>query len=337
MMFGAPQMSVLLWLLPAVAVFFILSSGRRKSTLERFAEKGLLAEIAASYDNSRRKRKDIIKLAALFFIAMALMRPQWGFEWKEVKKQGIDIIIALDTSKSMLAEDVRPNRLERAKLAVKDMVKKLKGDRLGLIAFSGSAFLQCPLTIDYDGFLLALDDISVDTIPMGGTSISEAIYKAIESYEKEKKENKILIIITDGEDLEGGVDKAVQKAKVAGINIYCVGIGSEEGELVPVRDAGTGKTSFLKDMEGNVVKTRLREDVLQSIALQTGGMYVRATGAEFGLDLIYEKKLAGLEKEEFKSRMEKRYYERFQLPLFIAGFLLLIEVFLGDRRKNIVN
>jgi Ca-activated chloride channel family protein len=248
-----------------------------------------------------------------------------------VKRQGLDILIALDSSKSMLAEDVLPSRLGRSKLAIKDLVRKLHGDRVGLIVFSGTAFLQCPLTVDYDGFLLSLEDVSVDTIPVGGTSLARAIYTAMKSYEGGKKKHKVLIIITDGEDLEGGVERAIQTAKAAGITIYCVGIGTQEGELIPVTGR-SGKVVFLKDKEGNVVKTHLVEDVLQKMALDTGGMYVHATGAEFGLGLIYDERLSKLEKQEFKSKMEKRYNERFQIPLYFAIFLLLIEPLIGDKK-----
>jgi len=187
--------------------------------------------------------------------------------------------------------------------------------------------------MDYSGFLLSLRDITATTIPVGGTSISNAIYAAARSYEGGAKQHKILIIITDGEDLEGGVEKAIMMAKAEGITIYCVGIGTAEGELIPIRD-NKGKMAFLKDEEGNVVRTRLDEEVLEKIALSTGGMYVRATSLEFGLDLIYEEKLSKMEKEEFKSRMEKKYREKFQYPLSVALALLFLEMVLGDKRKE---
>jgi Ca-activated chloride channel family protein len=305
----------------------------RRKALERFAGSRLIGEIAGSRDERKVSLKRWVFVAALLFAVLALMRPQYGYGWREVRRQGLDILIALDTSKSMLAQDVLPDRLERSKLAITDLVKELEGDRIGLIVFSGTAFLQCPLTVDYSGFLLSLKDVGVDTIPVGGTSISNAIYTAISSFEGAKGKHKILIIITDGEDLEGGVEKAVMKARAEDVMISCVGIGSPEGDLIPVRE--NGGTVFLKDPRGNVVKTRLNEDVLESIAVSTGGMYVRSTGAEFGLDLIYEKKLSGLEKQEFESRMEKLYRERFQIPLGIALLLFLLEPVIGDRKKGV--
>jgi len=333
MRFGASYMTVWFWLVPIVILFYVWSWRKREESARKFADKSLLKELSGSLNKGRRKFKNSIIVFAVFLIVLALARPQWGFKWQEVKRQGLDVLIALDTSKSMLAEDVLPNRLERSKLAIKDLVKKLHGDRVGLIAFSGTAFLQCPLTVDYEGFLLSLEDISVDSIPVGGTSLSKAIYTGLKSYEGGKKKNKILIIITDGEDLAGGVEGAAARAKAENVVIYCVGIGTQEGELIPIRSR-TGHMEFLKDQEGNVVKTRLNESVLQSLALQTGGMYVRATGAEFGLDYIYENRLSKLEKEDFKAKMEKQYFERFQLPLALAFLLLLLEPLVGDRRKD---
>ncbi|MBU0682736.1 MAG: VWA domain-containing protein [Candidatus Omnitrophota bacterium] len=333
MKFGAPYVFILLWLIPGIIVFYIIRERNKEKVMRLFADKEPLAEISKSYNPQRTKIKKTIIVMALFFLIIALARPQWGFQWQEVKRKGVDILIALDTSKSMLAEDVLPNRLLRAKLAIKDLVKKIRGDRIGLIVFSGTAFLQCPLTIDYDGFLLALDDVDVQTIPVGGTSLSQAIYAAISAYESEKKDDKVLIIITDGEDLEGGIDKAVETAKAKDIKIFCVGIGSQKGELVPVKDS-SGKINFLKDSEGNIVKTKLMENILQNMAIRTGGMYVRAGRTEFGLDLIYEEKLSKMDKQEFKSKMEKRFYERFQLPLVFAILLLLVEPMISERKRE---
>ncbi len=334
MRFEAPYMSVFLWILPVLVIFFIVTAKAREKALRSFAEKDLLPEISASMDRGKKKVKDLLIIIAVLFLILALMRPQWGFKWQEVKRKGLDIVIALDTSNSMLAEDVLPNRLKRAKLAIKDLVRKLNGDRVGLVVFSGTAFLQCPLTLDYNGFLLSLDDVNVNSIPVGGTSISSAVYTAIKSFEGGEQEEKVLVVITDGEDLEGGVERAIEKARAENVKIFCVGIGSAEGELVPIIGSN-GKRAFLKDDEGNVVRTRLEEGVLQKMALETGGMYVRATGAEFGLSLIYDERLAKMEKQDFKSRMEKKYNERFQIPLGIAILFIFLELLLRDRKRGV--
>lgn len=315
----------------ALALFYYWAAKMRKQALERFAQKELLNELLSCLDYRKRILKTSLMVLVVSLMLFALLRPQWGFHWEEVKRKGVDILIALDTSKSMLAEDVKPSRFQRSKLAIKDLVRNLKGDRIGLIAFSGSAFLQCPLTLDYGGFLLSLDNTGIDTIPKGGTSITSAIKEALRSYEGGQKKYKVLVVITDGEDHEGDPEQAAEEVKKEGIKIFCIGIGTKEGDLVPVTDE-TGQKSFLKDSQGNVVKSHLDEISLQKVALKTGGVYVRATNAEFGLDLIYRERIAKMEKRELEAKMNKHYEERFQIFLWLALFLLIVEHFIGDRK-----
>lgn len=334
MKFGNIDAVHYLWLLIAFLIFMVWSAKRRRGDMLRFADEGLISALTENYCKKGERIKQILISVAILLLMLSLMRPQWGFEWNEVKRSGLDILIAMDTSNSMLAEDVKPNRLERSKLAVKDLVKRLQGDRIGLIAFAGNAFLQCPLTVDYNGFMLSLDALDVNTIPKGGTSISSAIQTALESYEGGMKKYKVLVIITDGEDHEGKALEMAQIAKEKGIKIFTIGIGTPGGELIPVTD-DTGKKGFLKNREGNVVKTALDENTLKEIALNTGGSYVKATSTEFGLDLIYEEKLSKMEKREIESKMVKRYDERFQIPLFLALIILCIEPFIS-RKKQII-
>jgi len=323
-------------ILLALLLFYFWAAKLRKSALEKFAQKELLNELLSRLDYRKRSMKVGLTLLAISLMLFALMRPQWGFHWEEVKRKGVDILIALDTSKSMLAEDVKPSRFQRSKLAIRDLARNLRGDRIGLIAFSGSAFLQCPLTLDYGGFLLSLDNTDIDTIPKGGTSITSAIKEALKSYEGGQKKYKVLVIITDGEDHEGNPEEAAEEAKKEGIKIFCIGIGTKEGELIPVTDE-TGQKSFLKDSQGNVVKSRLDETSLQKIALSTGGVYVRATNAEFGLELIYRERIARMEKRELEAKMNKHYEERFQIFLWLALLLLVAENFISDKKaiKNV--
>lgn len=321
----------LFWLVIFIGIFYVWAFKRRKKAIEAFVQRSLLPDMASSLSTKRQRWKAILIIAAISFSLLSLMRPQWGFHWEEVKRRGLDILIAIDTSKSMLANDVKPDRLERSKLAVRDLIKKLKGDRIGLIAFAGNAFLQCPLTVDYNGFLLSLDDLDISTIPKGGTSISSAIREGIKNYKGRQKKYKVMVIITDGEDHEGDPVKAAEEARKEGIKIFCIGIGTKEGELIQIEDDKGNKT-FLKDRSGNFVKSRLDGGTLQKIALTTGGTYIRATGAEFGLDLIYEKKLSAMEKRELESKMRKHYEERFQIPLGIALLLLFLEPLVNERR-----
>jgi Ca-activated chloride channel family protein len=316
-----------------MGIFLVWSFKAKQALLRKFAEKGLLSEIADSLDRKRQIIKALFLVLVLTFSLLALMRPQWGFKWQEISRKSLDILIAIDTSKSMLAIDVKPNRLERSKLAVKDLLKKLKGDRVGLIAFSGTAFLQCPLTSDYNGFMLALDDLDVTSIPRGGTSISSVIKTAMDSYEGGQEKYKALILITDGEDHTGDPVKAAKEAAKENIRIFCIGIGTLEGDLIQIADS-SGKKTFLKHRNGNIVKTRLNEAVLKQIAVATNGMYVRSSGADFGLDIIYDKKLANMERRDMKARMDKVYYERFQIPLAIALIFLLIEMIITNKKTK---
>jgi Ca-activated chloride channel family protein len=312
--------------------FYIWAMKRRKSLMERFAEKKLMEGIAPHFSVARKVLKMTLTGLAFLLCIFALARPQWGFEWQEVKRTGLDILIGIDVSKSMLARDMRPTRLERAKYAVKDLVKKLNGDRVGLIAFAGTSFLQCPLTIDYNGFLLTLDDLNTETIPRAGTSISSAIKDAIDVLKGADKKFKIFILITDGEELEGNAIQAANEAAQEGIRIYCVGVGTSEGDLIPTVDE-RGEKAYVADRSGQAVKTRLNEDLLKKIAVATGGSYVRATPSDFGLTLLYDKSISKLEKREIEAKMKKHYQERYQIFLGIAVALLLLEPLISERKR----
>jgi len=319
-----------IWLLLILGTGLWLSFVHYKKIVRRFCESHLLKDMASGLSFKRIIYKSVLILAVFFLSIIALARPQWGFKWLEVKRKGMDIILVIDTSKSMLTQDVKPNRLERTKLAVRDLLNKLKGDRIGLIAFAGDAFLVCPLTVDYNGFFLSLNDLGTGTVPRGGTNISRAIEEAVSSYDKTPDQFKAVIVVTDGDNLEGDPLSVAKKAKEKGIKIYTVGIGTREGELIQIR-GDSGQTEFLKDKQGNFVKSRLNENLLQQIALTTGGIYVKASGVEFGLDLIYEQELSKMERREIESKMEKKYHERFQFPLGLAVLLLMIETCLGTR------
>ncbi|QWR76414.1 vWA domain-containing protein [Candidatus Magnetomonas plexicatena] len=335
MRFGNFQLAHFLWVVAAVAIFYVLAFKSRKSALNGFAASELLKDITQGLSYRRVYLRAALIVISVLLSIVALMRPQFGFHLEEVKRGGSDVLIAVDISKSMLATDVKPNRLIRSKLAVEGLVKKLKGDRVGLIGFAGRAFLFAPLTVDYNGFLLALNDLSVKSVPIGGTDIASAIDEAIKVYnvggEKSTKE-KSLILITDGEDLEGGTKEAAERAKAAGIKIYAVGIGTAEGELIQITDE-KGGVSFLKDEEGNIVKSRLDEGTLEKIALATDGAYIKATGVDLGLDIIYEEKISSGKNYATEDKMERRYNEKFQYPLAAALLLLMIEALIGNRKR----
>ena len=325
-------LAVMAFLTIAVGLFYLWAVRRRRKLMNRFAEKSLVESIAPTASLRRKIIKMIVVTTAISLMVFSLARPQWGFEWKETKFKGIDMLMAIDVSKSMIATDMKPNRLERVKFAVKDLVRKLNGDRVGLIAFAGTAFLQCPLTIDYNGFLLTLDDLSVNTIPRGGTSISSAIREAINLFKGQDNKYKTLILISDGDDLEGDPLKAAKEASEQGIKIYCVGVGTFEGSLIPAIDE-RGSGGWVADKSGNVVKTKLNEELLKNIAISTGGSYVRATQSDFGLTLLYDRSISKLEKRDIEGKMNKQYQERYQYFLALAILLLLAEPFISEKKR----
>lgn len=333
MRFAQPDMLWLLW--GIIPLWFILRGLliRREKMMQRFVAAHLLPDIVRHFDHRRLMLKNFLFVFVFIFAIIALARPQWGFEWEELKRKGVDIILVVDTSKSMLTQDVKPNRLERTKLAIRDLVKKLKGDRIGLIAFAGDAFLMCPLTVDYAGFLLSLDDLSIGSVPRGGTNMEAAILTALKEYDETPNSYKAVIVVTDGDNLEGNPAKAVEAARKQEVRVYTVGIGTREGELIQVSNE-RGEKEFLKDKAGNYVKSRLNEKLLEEIALKTQGAYVRAAGAEFGLDVLYEKEISKIEKREFDAKMEKKYFERFQWPVAAVLILLVGEICIPTRQRK---
>jgi len=238
---------------------------------------------------------------------------------------GIELVFCLDVSKSMLAEDLLPNRLERDKLAIGDLVRKLGGDRVGLIAFAGDAYTACPLTSDYGGFLLSLKDVGPGTVALGGTDIAAAFRKAEDAFAVSASPDKILVLITDGEDHAGrAMAQAERLHAKLGARIFTVGVGTLEGELVPLRDA-SGKVQFVKDGLGQTVKSRLDEALLEKIALATEGVYVRSTVSEFGLDFLYNSYFKALEQTKGEERTIQVYTERFSLFLVLALFAFMAQ------------
>jgi len=308
-----------------------VSAVKRRKALARFARPEITTRLTSNVSHGRRKIKDILFLLAVFCCFLALARPQYGDDWIEVKQKGIDILIAVDTSKSMLAGDIQPNRLARAKLAIKDFTARLEGDRIGLMPFAGTSFLMCPLTTDYSAFLTSLDAVSSDTIPVGGTDLAGVILSADKVLEGESN-HKILIMVTDGEDLEGTVMEAAELTAKTHMTIYTVGVGTSEGELIPNIDGSKG--TFIKDNAGNFVRSRLDETMLTKISEITGGLYVPLGTMGQGFTTIYQQKLRLVPEEKHHERMERRPIERFYWPLALAMFLLAMEFLLSGRKPS---
>jgi Ca-activated chloride channel family protein len=334
MNFGHPH---ILWLLlvfpPALIAFFWWASRKRQALMTLFIQSRLLPGLVSGLSPARQKFRFGCIVLAVAFLIIALARPQWGFTWQEVKQRGVDIVVAIDTSKSMLAEDIAPNRLARAKLAALDLMQQAKADRLGLVAFAGSAFLQCPLTIDDSAFRQSVESLSVNTIPEGGTALAEAIETALTAY-KEEDNHKVMVLMTDGEDHDSGAAEAAKKAAEAGMRIYTIGIGTVEGDLLPIKDA-QGNTDHVRDEQNNVVKSHLNEDILREIATVTGGFYLPLRGAKT-IDTLYthERGIAQLPKSEHQEKLVKQYTERYHWPLAFAIVLLVTEMLFPERKRE---
>ncbi|MBY0276688.1 VWA domain-containing protein [Candidatus Binatia bacterium] len=324
------------WLLAAVAaaiallLFWRRADRSRRLALERFAAPNLLGELTASVSLRRRSLKRSLLVAGVLLAGLALAGPQYGFTWEETQRRGIDVLIALDTSRSMLAQDVAPNRLERAKLAVRDLVDKLGSDRVGLIAFAGSAFLQCPLTLDHAAFLESLDALQPGIIPAPGSDLASALRTAEQALATEQRNVKLLVLFSDGEDLGGGAIEAAKHAAEQGIRVFTVGVGSDTGELIPVPSTAGG-TEFLKDPQGQYVKSKLDAETLRRVAELTGGFYEPLGRRGEAVAAIYDRALAPLPKEELASRMRRVPIERFQWPLGLALLCLALEPVIRER------
>ncbi len=336
MQWGSPSLLHALWLLLPAMLLLLWSARRRARAAARLAETAAWVRLAPAYRPQRARWRTVLWLAALAFALAALARPQWGFTLKEHHAEGIDLLVLLDTSRSMLAQDVKPNRIQQAKWGITELVRKLQGDRVGLMPFAGSAYLYCPLTSDYGAFTFTLDDVHVGLVPRGGTAIGQALAEARKALADQAKGDRAILLITDGEDLEGDPLAEIPALKEAEIRVYAVGIGTPEGEVIRI-ETRDGRSDFLKNSAGEVVKSRLQESALARIAVETGGMYVRAQPGDFGLDRIYEQGLSKLLRAQHETRMLKIYEDRFQWFLLPAFGLLFVEALLAvnaDRARS---
>ena len=332
MRFGNLNYLFLLWIIPFLMVFYLYAFRRRDRLLAAFCGTQLLPVLLSDHRRGSRRVKALLILAGLTAGIFALTRPQWGFHWEDIKRVGVDIMVAIDVSESMMAEDVKPNRLERAQREVYDLIDMMEGDRIGLIAFAGTSFVQCPLTLDYGACKIFLDYIEPDLIPVPGTALADAVRNAITSFNTRERKSKVLILITDGEDHEGAPLEAAQEAKKEGIKIFTIGVGQEGGAPIPLRDGSGG---FKKDRRGDMIISHLDEATLQKIALETGGSYVRSVTGDMDLDKIYKVDIKQhIEGKELSSTRQRRWEHRFQW--FVCAALLLIagEFFVSERRKQ---
>ena len=332
--FENPGMLQLLWLLPVLAAMAVYKFRRKDASLARFAELDLLAHINQSVSRTRQWWKDVFIFAAIGLTVVALARPAWNPRPEKVETKGRDIVFVLDVSRSMLAEDLKPNRIERAKLAMRDLLEQLDGDRVALVAFAGTSVVRCPLTQDYGFFRLMLDDTGPDTVSRGGTSIGDALRKTLdEVYSDRLKRFKDIVLITDGEDQDSFPVEAAKEVGERGIRLIAVGLGDEkEGERIPIMNE-KGERTFLRH-DGQEVWSHLDADTLRKMVEVTpGGKYLNVATGTFDLGAIYRDLLADEEKRALESLKINRYEEKFQIFLGAAVLLLLVELTLSERRR----
>jgi len=324
----------LLWLLPVLLGVAAYRFHKKKQALVRFAEMALLEHINQSVSRARQWWKAVMVVAAAFLIVISLARPAWNPRPEKVESTGRDIVLVLDVSRSMMAEDLKPNRLERAKLAIRDLVDKVEGDRVGLVAFAGTSIVKCPLTQDYGFFRLMLGDTGPESVSRGGTLIGDALRKTVdEVYSDRLKRYKDIILITDGEDQDSFPVEAAKEVGERGIRLIAVGLGDEnEGQRIPLVNE-KGERTFLRH-GGQEVWTRLDADTLRKMVDVTpGGRYLNVATGTFDLGAIYRDLLADAEKRTLDSIKINRYEEKFQIFLGAAILLLLAEMALSERRK----
>ena len=329
------EMLYLLWVIPLLVGVFLFAAKRRRRSLEEFADRELLPHIQPEGVGARRRWKAALLLTGFALAVMALARPAWNPTAREVVRRGRDVVFVLDVSKSMLAQDLAPNRLERAKLAIVDTIERLEGDRVALVAFAGTAVIKCPLTLDYGFFRLALTDISPQSVTRGGTLIGDALRKTMEEvFDARQTEFRDVILITDGEDHESFPVEAARQMGESKIRLLAIGLGDQEqGRRIPVTGRG-GRKTFLQ-YEGQEVWTKLDGDTLRQMVNATpGGRYLNVSTGAIDLGDVYVKLIAGAQKTELGSTEIERYEEKFQIFLGVAFLLLIAELTIRERRRR---
>lgn len=327
MIFAESGYLFLLLLIPVFIVIQAVVLKYRRKRMEKFGDEVLVKKLMPSYSGAKVWVRLSFFILAFFFFVLGISRPQMGAILKEHKTRGAEVMIVLDVSNSMLAEDYSPNRLDRAKLAISRLVDKLRDDRIGLIVFAGNSFVQLPITTDYVSAKMFLNSISTESVPVQGTAIGDALNTAVRSFSAQSEKSRAIIVITDGENHEDDPVEAAKQAAELGIRVFTIGVGSPEGKPIPMDG------ELLKDKDGEIVVTRLDESVLKEVAEAGNGVYVRAGNSEFGLNPIIDD-IRKMEDEKYNSIVFEEYDEQFMYFLGFALFFFVIEMLIGDRKSR---
>jgi Ca-activated chloride channel family protein len=323
----------LLSIIPVMVVLFVILQIWKKSTQRKFADLTLLKRLAPDRSNFKSTLKLIFILLGIASLTMALVNPKIGTKLETVKREGVDIVFAVDVSKSMLAEDIAPNRLEKAKRLVSEIINQLASDRIGIIAYAGQAFPQLPITTDYGAAKMFLQNMNTDMLSSQGTAIDQAIELASTYFDDEEQTNRVLFIISDGEDhSQGNVSNAVEEATNEGIRVFTIGVGKTKGAPIPLKRNGIVE-SLKKDNQGEVVITKLNEEVLQEIADEGNGEYINGENTEEAVAFIKEQ-LNQMDKKEFEAKQFAEFKDQFQWFLAAGLFFLFLDIFVLDRKTK---
>jgi Ca-activated chloride channel family protein len=329
-----PEYSMFYLFIPVAILFFVAMRYWRRRALHKFATSAIAERLTTGISGTKPVVRFILLLLAFSSLTLAVMRPQVGSKIEEVKREGVDVMIALDVSNSMNAEDIKPSRLQRARQAIYRLIDKLEGDRIGLIVFAGQAYVQLPITTDYAAAKLFLSTVSTDMVPSQGTAIGAAIEKAVESIGDSARHNSAIIVITDGENHEDDPVAAAQQAAEKGIVVHAIGMGSNEGAPIPVYRGGRN-VGFLENREGTTVISKLDQFILQDMCDAGNGKFVRATNSDDGLAMIMEQ-VKAMDKQEFASKLFTDYDDQFQYFLALTLILLIAEQMISDRRSRLI-
>ena len=323
----------LLYLIPVLILIIILHERWRIKALNVFGEKKLVDKLTPSFSIVKNRIKHTLFIIIFTSITIGLSNPQIGTKMEEVKREGVDLIIAIDLSNSMMAEDIKPNRLERSKQAISRLIDKLEGDRIGLIVFAGEAYVQLPITTDYSAAKLFLSTLNTNIMPTQGTEIAKAIDLSVASFDMENGQNKAIIIITDGESHDQKAIASTKQANEKNIFIHTLGMGLKKGSPIPIYNQYGNRTGFRKDKEGNTIVSKLNEQLLREIAENGQGTYVRANNSEAGLSVLFNE-INKMEKKEIGTMIFTEYKDRFQFFISIGLFLLLLDLLLLNKKHH---